>query len=178
MAFREMEVKKTIYFDNFPHHGWPAPDELERFFLAPKGQEWSFHGRNDSWGLDIRGLRGTGDRAEIDQVGVHLYMIGNRNLGVYLIYDKWDGRIRHKYKYAAKGDLSRLGEFVESLHETPLSVGLFIPFSKAWKAVKEFMETDGELPTSIDWIATSDLPAATFPVPQPPSLQNRSTRRW
>jgi hypothetical protein len=93
-------------------------------------------------------------------------MIGNRDLGVYLIYDKWDGRIRQKYAYAPKGDLSRLGEFVESLHETPLSVGLFIPFPEAWKAVKEFMETDGELPTSIEWIAIRDLPPGTFPVPQ------------
>ena len=73
--------------------------------------------------------------------------------------------IRKKYKYAAKGDLSRLGEFVESLHETPLSVGLFIPFPVAWKAVKEFMETDGELPTGIEWVAASDLPPETFPVP-------------
>jgi len=178
MACREMEVKKTIYFDNFPHQGWPALSELEPFFLAPKGQEWSFEGRNDSWGIDIDGLYGTGDRAEIDRVGVHLYMIGNRNLGVYLIYDKWDGRIRQKYSYAPKGDFSRLGEFVESRHETPLSVGLFIPFPKAWKAVKEFMETDGELPTSIEWIAIRDLPPETFPVPKPPSMLQRPSPPW
>jgi hypothetical protein len=49
-----------------------------------------------------------------------------------------------------------------------LSVGLFIPFPVAWKAVKEFMETDGELPRSIEWIATGDLPAQTFPEPWPP----------
>ena len=178
MAVREMEVKKTIYFDNFPHHGWPAVSELEPFFLAPKGQEWSFEGRNDSWGIDIDGLYGTEDRAEIDRVGVHLYMIGNRDLGVYLIYDKWDGRIRQKYKYAAKGDLSRLGQFVESRHETPLSVGLFVPFPVAWKAVKEFMETDGELPTSIEWIASRDLPPETFPDPKPPSTRNRPSPPW
>jgi hypothetical protein len=34
-------------------------------------------------------------------------MIGNRDLGVYLIYDRWDGRIRKKYSYAPKGDFSR-----------------------------------------------------------------------
>jgi hypothetical protein len=157
---------RTIHFDNFPRDGWPAPNELKRFFLAPKGQEWSFHGRNDSWGLDVDGMYGTADRAEIDRVAAHLYMIGNRDLGVYLAYDKWDGRIRHKYSYSPKGDLSRLGEFVESLHETQLSVGLFVPFPAAWKAVKEFMETDGELPTSIEWIATRDLPPGTFPVPR------------
>jgi hypothetical protein len=51
------------------------------------------------------------------------------------------------------------------LHETPLSVGLFIPFPTTWRAVKEFMETDGELPASIEWIAVADLPPETFPVP-------------
>jgi hypothetical protein len=166
MAVREMEVIRKIYFDRFDSNGWPALSEFEPFFLAPKGQEWSFQGGNDSWGLDVNGMYGTGDRAEIDRVKAHLYMTGNRDLGVYLVYSKWDGRIRRQYSYSPKGDLSRLGEFVESLHETPLSVGLFIPFPEAWKAVKEFMETDGELPTSVEWIATRDLPPGTFPVPQ------------
>ena len=89
-------------------------------------------------------------------------MIGNRDLGVYLQYDKWDGRIQRKQTFNSKGDLNRLGEFVRSLHGTPLSVGLFIPFAVAWKAVKEFIETDGELPISIAWIASSDLPPETF----------------
>jgi hypothetical protein len=100
------------------------------------------------------------------------------DLGVYLIYDKWDGRTRQKYSYAPKGDFSRLGEFVESLHGTPLSVGLFVSFPKAWKAVKEFMETDGELPTSIEWIATRDLPPETFPIPKPPSMLQRPSPPW
>ncbi|OJU25574.1 MAG: hypothetical protein BGN91_10920 [Nitrobacter sp. 62-13] len=73
--------------------------------------------------------------------------------------------MRQQRSYVAKGDLSRLGEFVRSLHGTPLSVGLFVPFPVAWKAVKEFIETDGELPTSIEWIASSDLPPETFPDP-------------
>jgi len=54
---------------------------------------------------------------------------------------------------------------VRSLHGTPLSVGLFVPFPVAWKAVKEFIETDGELPTSIEWVANSDLSPETFPDP-------------
>jgi hypothetical protein len=171
-------VRKKIYFGKFGSDGWPALSEFEPFFLAPKGQEWSFQGGNDSWGLEVQGLYGTEDRAEMDRVDVHLYMIGNRELGVYLDYDKWDGRIRHKYSYVPKGDLGRLGEFVKSLHGTELSVGLFIPFSVAWKAVKQFMETDGELPTSIEWIATRDLPPQTFPVPKPPSMLQRPSPPW
>jgi hypothetical protein len=53
----------------------------------------------------------------------------------------------------------------ESMHGTPLAVGLFIPFVEAWKAVKEFIESDAELPKSIQWIASRDLPPETFPDP-------------
>jgi Immunity protein Imm1 len=64
-----------------------------------------------------------------------------------------------------RGDLSRLLEFVYSMHGTPLSVGLFVPFKTAWSAVKEFIETDGELPKSIEWVAGRDLPPEAFPDP-------------
>jgi len=50
-------------------------------------------------------------------------------------------------------------------HDTPLPVGLFIPFERAWSAVKEFMETEGALPKSIEWVANRDLPPNTFPDP-------------
>lgn len=161
-------MKRTIYFDHFRWSDWPSPDELASFFLAPPGKEWSYRGGNDSWGLDVTGLYGTADLPEAQQVGVSLTMIGNPRHGVFLDYKKWDGRIRKQYSYNSKGDLARLGEFVESLHETPLSIGLFVPFAAAWKAVKQFMQTDGELPDSIEWVAASDLPEGTFPGPGRP----------
>lgn len=67
--------------------------------------------------------------------------------------------------YSSKGDLRRLREIVHSSHNTPLPVGLFIPFERAWTAVKEFMQTEGQLPKSIEWIANRDLPPNTFPDP-------------
>ena len=39
------------------------------------------------------------------------------------------------------------------------------PRRLAWKAVKEFLENEGALPKSIEWIANSDLPPNTFPEP-------------
>jgi hypothetical protein len=51
------------------------------------------------------------------------------------------------------------------MHNTVLPIGLFIPFEKAWTAVKEFVETDGNLPGSIEWIANRDLRPNTFPDP-------------
>jgi hypothetical protein len=111
------------------------------------------------------GLNGTDHLPPSEQVTVDLSMTGNPDLGVTLQYSKWDGRVQRKQTFNSKGDLSRTREFVRSLHGDPLSVGLFVPFSVAWKAVKEFIETDGELPTSIEWIASSDLPPETFPDP-------------
>jgi hypothetical protein len=37
------------------------------------------------------------------------------------------------------------------------------------EAVKEFIETDGELPKSIEWIADPDIPPGAFPDPPRPS---------
>jgi hypothetical protein len=44
------------------------------------------------------------------------------------------------------------------------------PFKSAWLAVKEFIETDGQLPKSIEWIANKELPVGTFPDPGSPHL--------
>jgi hypothetical protein len=76
---------------------------------------------------------------------------------------RWDGRHQKQQGFDSRGDLTRLGEFVRTLHDDRLSVGLFIPFEQAWNAVKEFIETDGALPTCIAWIASRDLPPETFP---------------
>lgn len=159
-------MKKDIYFDEFNGPGWPELRLLEPFFLAPKGNEWSYAGGNDSWGIDVEGLYGTEHLTPMTgRVDVHLYMMGNPQYGVCLIYDKWDGRIGRGFSYSSKGDLSRLREYVRTRHGTLLPVGLFIPFPTAWKAVKEFMETDGELPQGIEWIAGEDLPPDVFPDP-------------
>ena len=64
---------------------------------------------------------------------------------------------------------------MRNLHNDPLPVGLFIPFKSAWLAVKEFIETDGALPKSIEWVANKDLPAGTFPDPGSPHLAPLTT---
>jgi hypothetical protein len=157
-------MRKTTYFDPFPRDGWPEPKELEPYFLASKGREWSYAGGNDNWGLGAEGLHGTENlQAYRDRVDVRLRMWGNPEHGVLLIYQKWGGG--HNDAFSSKGDLRRLRDLVRTLHDDSLPVGLFIPFAQAWNAVKEFIETDGELPKSIDWIANKDLPANTFPDP-------------
>ena len=157
-------MKKRIYFDKFDGIGWPQLKQLERYFLSPPGQRWTFETGNDSWGLDLEGVDGT-EHLEFGKgrIDIRLSMWGNADHGVLLIYEKVGGG--HREVYSSKGDLSRLREWVRSSHDTPLPVGLFIPFERAWKAVKEFIETDGQLPTSIEWVANLDLPPNTFPDP-------------
>jgi hypothetical protein len=101
--------------------------------------------------------------ANAGRIDVDLDMWGHPELGVLLIYSKWGGG--HRDTFTSKRDLTRLHDLVRSTHDTPLPVGLFIPYAEAWKAVKEFIETDGKLPQSIEWIANRDLPPNTFPDP-------------
>lgn len=36
-------MRKEAYFDVFKGPGWPHLKQLEKYFIAPKGQEWSYH---------------------------------------------------------------------------------------------------------------------------------------
>jgi hypothetical protein len=158
-------VKKSVYFDVFDRRGWPAPEELQHYFLAPPGQRWTFGpGRNDCWGLAAEGADGTEHLgANAGRIDIHLTMIGNFEHGVLLLYQKWGGK--HKDTYYSKGDLTRLNEWVWTVHGSLMPIGLYIPFERAWLAVKEFMETDGTLPKSIEWMADADIPDEAFPDP-------------
>jgi hypothetical protein len=157
-------MRKTTHFDLFDPKGWPNPDELERYFLAPPGERWTFETGNDNWGLTLEGVDGTEHLLQNKgRIDIHLIMDGNPVHGVLLTYQKWGGGL--KLTYYSKGDPRRLRELVFSQQGSPRPVGLFIPYEKAWSAVKEFMETDGALPTSIEWVASRDLPPDTFPDP-------------
>lgn len=158
-------MKKHSYFASRFRDGWPEPEEIAPLFLAPPGERWFFETGNDSAGLTAEGVDGTDrlDPADRGRVAVHLDLWAHPERGVQLSWRKWGGG--RKETWHSKGDLSRLAEHVRSLHDTPLSAGLFIPYEEAWQAVRDFIETDGERPGSIAWIEESDLPAGTFPAP-------------
>jgi hypothetical protein len=157
-------MKKITYFSPHDRDGWPHPKELEHYFLAPPSQRWFFERRNDNAALLGEGAYGT-ERLDLGKgrIDVGLVMWGNRDLGVLLHYLKVGGG--HEQRCYSKGDVNRLLDWVSSVHGTLLPVGLFVPYATAWNAVKEFIETDGELPKSIEWIAVDDLPPGTFPDP-------------
>lgn len=154
---------KTSYFEDFRGPGWPTPEQLKPYFFGGHRPPWTFASRNDDWGLNAKGLYGTEALPDVDRVNVHLTMGGYPRKGVTIQYRKWDGRIRKAQVWYSKGDLSQRLRFLKSGHGTPLSLGLFIPFDVAWGAVKDFIESDGELPKSIVWIDANDLPGDTFP---------------
>ena len=66
------------------------------------------------------------------------------------------------YGLHSKGDMRWLREWVKNAYDDLVPISLFIPFEKAWPAVKEFIETDGALPRGIEWIGDRDLPQATW----------------
>ena len=158
-------MRKHSYFASRFREGWPDPAEMEPYFLAPPGKRWFFETGNDSGGLTAEGVDGTGhfEPADRRRITVYLDMWGHPELGVQFTWRKSGGG--HSETFYSMGDLSRLGEHVRSLHDTPLPVGLFIPYQDAWEAVKEFIETDGERPKGIAWVEENALPAGTFPAP-------------
>ena len=160
-------MKKRVYFDVFYGPGWPAPRELEPYFLGPPGQRWTFfQSRNDCWGLSAEGIDGTEHLPRHQgRIDLRLTMVGNANYGVLLQHETTGGERR--IDYYSRGDLRRLRKWVWTRHGSLMPIGLFIPFERAWLAVKEFLETDGALPQSITWIAGDDLPADAFPDPTP-----------
>lgn len=158
-------MTKQVNFDKWLGYGWPTVHELEPFFLAPRGKEWSYLGGNDGWSISLEGIEGTEHLHRLKgRKDIELAMYGNPDLGVLLQYSIIGGGMPRE-DWFSKGDISKLKEWVRTLQDTPMPVGLFVSFPVAWSAVKEFMETEGKLPTSIEWVKSSDLPAGTFPDP-------------
>jgi hypothetical protein len=158
-------MNKDIYFDKFFGPGWPHLAELAPYFASPPlGRGWFYDTGNDGASLTISGLEGT-EHLPMGRgrVYVRLTLDGHPKQGVLLSYAKKGGG--DNVGFFSKGDLTRIGEWVRSLHDTPLPIGLFVPFDQAWLAVKEFMETEGQLPTSIEWVSSNELPDNTFPEP-------------
>jgi hypothetical protein len=159
-------VRKEAAFDDHWGTGWPEISVVEQGLSDPEKLAHLFAKGRDGGCFSIEWIYDKANSApQSELVGATLYMHLNPDHGIKLQYSKWDGRVGEKKTYHSKGDFTRLKQFVRSFHRTPLSIGLFVPFEKGRKAVKEFLESDGELPRSIDWIADDDLPSEIFPLP-------------
>ncbi|MGH6770083.1 MAG: hypothetical protein ACRECO_13795 [Xanthobacteraceae bacterium] len=157
-------MRKRAYFDSHWGDGWPDAKWLERYFIGPSSSRWRFETRSDDGSLAVQGVDGTeGLKRSQGRIDIDLMIFGKSEYGVLLYYRKSGGGMNDGY--FSHGDTAQLRKWVRTLHGTPLSLGLFIPFDLAWKGVKEFIATDGKLPTSIAWISQRDLPPDVFPDP-------------
>ena len=157
-------MHKRAMFHAYDGPGWPELSWLEPYFLSPPGKRWFFESGSDSARFVIEGLHGTENKVPFkSRVDADLCMWAHPQYGVLLIYSKWGGGYADCFN--SKGDMRRIREWVRTLHDDLRPVGLYIPFEWAWGAVKEFLQTDGKLPGSIEWIASRDLPPDTFPDP-------------
>jgi len=160
-------MSKDAYFHTFRGPGWPSQAFLKPYFRCPSGDaiSWFPNSGNDSGGLELLGIDGTEHLPKGQgRKDIELAMWGNPELGVLLQYSRLGGGVPRQ-DWFSKGDVSKLSQWVRSLHGDPLPIALFIPFDRAWLAVKEFMETEGQLPISIEWVKGSELPEGTFPDP-------------
>jgi hypothetical protein len=157
-------MRKDSYFDELMGSTWPSPSEIEHYFLSASGRRQAFDTGNDCWGFSAEGVDGSehlpDNKGRID---IHLVIVGNLGHGVLLQHVK-AGEGRRDVWYSS-GDLKRLQEWVETKHGDLRPIGLFIPFDRAWNAVKEFIEKDGALPQNVAWISQHDLPPDAFPDP-------------
>lgn len=145
-------------FDDHWGAGWPDPAYVEPFFLDPVARA-KFFKRWDGGSFVVEDLEVM--PGELVTVALLLHM--NPRYGVKLNYTKSSHRTGQKLALSSKGDLSRLAEFTLSMHETPLSVGLFVPFEAGWNATRHFLRAPSEIPTGVEWVESGKLPPGTFP---------------
>jgi hypothetical protein len=159
-------VKKEAAFGDHWGNGWPDINAVEQGLSDPEKLAKLFAKGRDGGCFSIEWIYDKeGSIPRFGLVGAILYMHLHPDHGIKLQYSVWDRRTEKRETYHSKGDLARLKQFVWSFHRTPLSIGLFVPFEIGRKAVKEFLQTDGELPQSVDWISDDDLPSEVFPLP-------------
>jgi len=147
----------------------PEAVDLAIFFMRPSGPFWFTEAQTDNASLSFRGLNDTAhlpmEGGRIDSI---LNLWGEKNQGVMLFY--WYRATGRSRRHFSKGDMGRLGTFRRTAHGDLSPLAFYIPFDRALVAVKEFISTNGELPTSIEWVSSNDVPPNTFPEPHDPEF--------
>jgi hypothetical protein len=68
-------MKKSSYFASRMTEGWPHPEDIEQYFLAPSGKRWFFETGNDSGGFTAEGVDGTEHLGTNEgRIDIHLQM--------------------------------------------------------------------------------------------------------
>jgi Immunity protein Imm1 len=137
---------------------WPQIQSLSEYFKPLLGTTpWKFktHGLDDVWFWISQ------KDAEHFEVRTELRLIGVPGYGVYISY--WQSGVKTGgLNFYAKGDLARIKDCAANRRGDLFSLALLVPFSAAYSALAEFLETNGALPKCIEWVEPSEVPDA-FP---------------
>ena len=162
MGANSKMTQKTCYFHDFPYWSWPTPAQLKPYF-EPGEPDWA-DGGNDSWGFTLEGVGGDPNaRRGRGRLDLRLNLWGDPRYGVLLWYHR-DG-IEDGMNLYSRGDMSKMGSYMRTLHDDPMPLGLFIPFEKAFLAVEDFINGEGKLSERIEWVPAHELPLNAFPDP-------------
>jgi hypothetical protein len=157
-------VRKQASFNDYWGNGWPDISTIECCLGDPDKRAQFFAEGHDGGCFSVEWIsKNQNQKPELKLAGATLFLHVHPDSGIKLQYSKWDRREGEKKTFHSKGNVRRLKEFVRSLHGTPLSLGLFVPFELGIRAVKEFMRTEGELPQDITWISDNELSSDVFP---------------
>lgn len=155
-------MQKKSYFASEHRNFWPPLEQLKPYFIPISGPPGFTVGGNDTGGFRLEGVDGTENfEPGKGRIDISLQLTGHPNYGVFLFYRKTRGPM-----YSSKGDLTKMKTYVRTEHYDLLTQAFFIPFDQAWLAVKEFIETDGQLPKSIEWVNMKDVEGEPFPDPR------------
>lgn len=84
---------------------------------------------NDTGGFRLEGVEGTSHlKLGKGRTDIKLELWGDPDHGVLLIWSKLGGEYREAF--TSKGDLRRLREYVRTMHNDPIPIGLYIPVKK------------------------------------------------
>jgi Immunity protein Imm1 len=137
---------------------WPQIQSLNEYFKPWLGTTpWKFKTQNldDAWFWICQ------KDAEHFEVRTELRLIGLPGYGVYISY--WQsGAKSGDVNLYAKGDIARAKDCAANRRGDVFSLALLVPFSAAYSALAEFLETDGALPGCIEWMEPSEVSYA-FP---------------
>jgi len=141
-------------------HDWPISSVLDGYFCNYDWNKWTEHGSDE--GLFEVSIEKRQKKRKISLV----FVAPPNQRGLYVrLSVVQTGELRSDYY--CFWDKALLGNNFEEVHNNyPLSNALVIPHALALQTVREFIASDGGIPTCLEWTKFDQLPAEAFPVPE------------
>ena len=155
-------MKKVARIGDYFENNWPDPADIKHMFFDYSENKWASGGASGA-SFTLYGADGTqGKEPYSERIDIKLSLIDFAQFGTFVQYSKHGGGMRENYFCLWNKDL--IGQTFLSRHDEEYSRALVIPFDRSFELVKEFLEQDGKLPTSISWTSEYDLPDEAFPL--------------